>query len=162
MIVSDGAAGLVKAIRALYPRVKHQLCTFHKAMDLGNHLAEKRHRHRIVADALHVFGAANETGGRKRLREFADKWAKKEHKAVRLFFKNIDACFIYLRYPEPLRTSLKTNNPIERYLEEIRKRIIPMRSCNNAGSAERIVYGIIAYVLNNPRDMPENEFTQIA
>lgn len=106
--------------------------------------------------------AASETGGRKRLRKFADKWAKKEPQAVRLFFKNIDTCFVYLRYPEPLRTSLKTNNPIERYLEGIRRRIIPMRSLNNVGSAERIVYGITAYVPNNPTDMPENEFTQIA
>lgn len=37
-----------------------------------------------------------------------------------------------------------------------------MRSLNNAARAEKIVYGIIAYVLNNSMDMPENEFTQIA
>lgn len=40
--------------------------------------------------------------------------------------------------------------------------VAPMRSFNNAGSAERIVYGVLAYVLNNPMDMPENEFTQTA
>lgn len=162
VIVSDGAPGLVKSIRALYSRVAHQLCTFHKAMDLGNHLADKRHRKGIIADALHIFEVATETEARKRLRGFVDKWAQKEPKAVRNFYKDLDACFVYLDYPEPLRRSLKTNNPIERYIEEIRRRIIPMRSFNNAKSAERITYGIIAYVLNNNPDMPNTEFTQVA
>jgi hypothetical protein len=30
----------------------------------------------------------------------------------------------------------------------------PMRSFNNTKSVERIIYGIITYVLNNPTDMP--------
>ena len=160
VIVSDGAAGLVKSIRGLYPRAKHQLCTFHKTLDLADHLVEKRHRRQIIADARHIFEAAHETEARKRLRHFSDKWSVQEPKAVRNFFRDIDACFVFLDYPEPLRTSLKTNNPIERYIEEIKRRTIPMRSFNNVKSAERIIYGIIAYVLNNPTDMPEHEFTQ--
>jgi len=162
VVVSDGAPGLVKAIRALYPRVKHQLCTFHKAMDLGDHLIEKRHRKRIIGDALYIFEAVHETEARQRLRRFQQSWSDKEPKAVRNFLKDIDACFVFLDYPDPTRTRLKTNNPIERSIEEIRRRIIPMRSFNNTASAERIIYGIIAYVLNNSTDMPENEFTQIA
>ena len=162
VIVSDGAPGLVKSIRALYSRVAHQLCTFHKAMDLGNHLADKRHRKGIIADALHIFEVATETEARKRLRDFTDRWSQKEPKAVRNFYRDLDACFVFFQYPPPLRRSLKTNNPIERYIEEIRRRIIPMRSFNNAKSAERITYGIIAYVLNNNPDMPKTEFTQFA
>ena len=162
VIVSDGAAGLVKSIRSLYPRSSHQLCTYHKAMDLANHLLEKRHRRQIIADAQHVFEAAHEIEARKRLRDFNAKWSEKEPKAVRNFFRGIEACFVYLAYDDPLRTSLKTNNPIERYFEEIRRRTIPMRAFNNASSTERIIYGIIAYVLNNPMDMPNTEFTQYA
>jgi len=162
VIVSDAQAGLVKSIRALYPRVAHQLCTFHKAMDLGDHLAEKRHRNQIIADALQVFEAESEMETRQRMRQFEQKWSGKEPRAVRNFFRDIDACLIYQRYDEPWRTSLKTNNLIERYLEEIRRRIIPMRSFNNTKSVERIIYGIIAYVLNSPTDMPNPQFTQFA
>jgi len=160
VIVSDGAPGLVKAIRSLYPRVDHQLCTFHKAMDLGGHLVEKRHRKGIIADALHIFEAAGESEARKRLRAFTARWADIEPKAVRAFLRNLDACFVFFQYPPPLWPTLKTNNPIERFIEEIRRRIIPMRSFNNTKSAERIVYGIIAYVLNDNPDMLKPEFTQ--
>jgi hypothetical protein len=37
-----------------------------------------------------------------------------------------------------------------------------MRAFNNSRSVERIIYGLIAYVLNQKQDMPENEFTQRA
>jgi len=162
VIVSDGAPGLVKAIQGLYPRVKHQLCTFHKAMDLGAHLVNKRHRHRIIADALHIFQSPTETQARKRLREFTHTWAEKEPKAVRAFLKKFEYCLTYPEYSDPIRTILKTSNPIERYLEEIRRRIIPMRAFNNTKSVERIIYGIIAYVLNQQPDMPDTQFTQLA
>jgi transposase-like protein len=159
-IVSDGASGLVKAHRALYPRVPHQLCAFHKVMDLAGHLTDKRHRSRIMADALSVFEGETATQVRKSLRTFCDKWSIKEPHAVRNFIRGFEYCLVYLEYPDPIRTMLKTNNPVERYLEEIRRRIIPMRSFNNSRSAQRIIYGLIAYVLNQNQDVPNHEFTQ--
>jgi putative transposase len=162
VIVSDGASGLVKAHRALYPRVPHQLCTLHKAMDLAHHLTDKRHRNRIMADALLVFEGETATQVRKNLRAFCDKWSSREPQAVRSFIRGFEYCLVYLEYPDPVRIMLKTNNPVERYLQEIRRRIIPMRSFNNAKSAERITYGLIAYVLNKNQDVPNYEFTQLA
>lgn len=162
VIISDQAPGLVKAIGALYPRVSHQVCTSHKANDLSQHLANKSHRSRIIADALHIFEATTVTPARKRLRLFCGKWWSKEPKAVRNFVRGFEHCLIYLEYPDPIRTMLKTNNPIERYLQELRRRIIPMRSFNNAKSAERIIYGLVAYVLNQTQDVPNHEFTQLA
>jgi len=162
VIISDQAPGLVKAIRSLYPRVSHQVCASHKANDISAHLANNRHRHRIIADALYVFEATTATQVRKRLRLFCGKWWSKEPKAVRNFVRGFEHCLTYLEYPDPIRTMLKTNNPVERYLQELRRRIIPMRSFNNARSAERIIYGIIAYVLDEPQDVPKYEFTQLA
>jgi len=162
VIISDGASGLVKAHRALYPRVPHQLCTLHKAMDLAGHVTDKRHRSRIIADALRVFEGETATQVRKNLKGFCDKWSIKEPQAVRSFTRGFEYCLVYLEYPDPIRTMLKTNNPIERYLQELRRRIIPMRSFNHVKSAERIIYGLIAYVLNQSQDVPKHEFTQLA
>jgi putative transposase len=162
VMVSDGASGLIKAFNALFPRVDHQLCTFHKANDLGNHLMNRAHYHQIISDALYVFEGETATEVRGRLRVFCGKWSSKEPKAVRNFLKGFENCLPYLDYPEPIRTMLKTNNPIERYLQELRRRIIPMRAFNNSKSVERIIYGLIAYVLNQKQDMPENEFTQLS
>lgn len=160
VIVTDGMAGLVKAVTALFPRVRRQLCTFHKANDLGAHLAHKGYRRRIISDALYVFEVTTQSEVRERLKKFIRKWSQKEPKAVRTFLKGFDYCLTYLEYPDPHRTMLKTNNLIERYLEELRRRIIPMRTFNNQKSVERIIYGLIAYVLNQNQDSPIQQFTQ--
>jgi len=162
VIVSDEAGGLVKAIPALYPRIAHQICTFHKANDIGEHLGDKRHRRRIISDALYVFKGETEIEVRKRLRVFCDRWSLLEPKAVRNFVRGLENCLVYLLYPDSLRTMLKTNNLIERQLQELRRRTIPMRSFNNSRSIERIIYGLIAYVINQPQDMPQIEFTQLS
>jgi len=162
VIVSDQAKGLVKAIQGLYPRISHQICTFHKANDLGLHLGDRRHHRRIVSDALRVFEGQTETEVRQRLQAFCDKWSLLEPQAVRNFIRGFENCLVYLLYPDPQRTMLKTNNLIERQLQELRRRIIPMRSFNNSRSIERIIYGLIAYVLNQPQDMPKFEFTQLS
>jgi len=162
VMVSDGAGGLLKAFRALYPRINQQLCTFHKVNDLDLHLLNRAHRSKIISDALYIFQGETATEVRGRLRVFCQTWWSKELKAVRNFVRGFEYCLTYLQYPEPLRTMLKTNNPIERYLQELRRRIIPMRVFNNSQSAERIIYGLIAYVLNQQQDVSENEFTQLS
>jgi putative transposase len=162
VMVSDGAGGLLKAFRALYPRVVQQLCAFHKVNDLDLHLLNRAHRSKIISDALYIFEGDTATEVRGRLRVFCQRWWSKEPKAVRNFVRGFEYCLTYLEYPEPLRTMLKTNNPIERYLQELRRRIIPMRVFNNSQSVERIIYGLIAYVLNQQQDLPENEFTQLS
>jgi putative transposase len=162
VIVSDGNAGLLKAIQAHYPRVGHQRCTFHQAMSLAGHCEQSRHKRRIVQDALAVFAAQTQTEVRQRLHHFMQTWSDKEPKAVRNFLKGFDYCLTYLDYPEPWRRKLKTNNPIERTIEELNRRLIPMRSFNNTRSIERIVYGLVAYVLNQHQDVPNYQFTQNA
>lgn len=159
VIVSDGNAGLIKAIQSHYPRVSRQRCTFHQAMDLAQHCEQSRHKKRIVLDALHIFNAETQAELRERLRLFIQKWQEKEPKAVRNLLKGFDACMVYLDYAEPWRSKLKTNNPIERTIEELNRRLIPMRSFNNEKSIERIVYGIVAFVLNQYQDVPECQFT---
>lgn len=159
-IVSDGAPGLRKAMRGLFPRVDHQWCVWHKVMDLGNHLVNPRHRRAIIADAFRIFEAATAGEVRQRLAGFIQRWHDREPRAVRNFQRGFAECLTYLAYPEPWRTRLKTNSRLERYIEEFRRRIIPMRSFTNAPSANRIIYGIIAYVLNPQPEEPKTEFTQ--
>ena len=162
VIVTDGCAGLIKAVTALYPRVRRQLCTFHKANDLGAHLRDRRHRNQIIRHALSVFEADTNTEVRKNLRAFSERWKPLEPKAVRNFIAGFDYCLTFLDFPDTIRSAIKTNNPIERYLQEIRRRIIPMRSFNNVKSAERIIYGIIAVTLKQYCDMPIHQSTQYA
>jgi len=160
MIVTDGAAGLLTALDAHYPRVPRQRCVFHKVMDLKPLLTKPGRSPRIIGDAFRIFEAATVTEAGKRLDHFTERWRRAEPRAVRSLHRDFADCLTYLGYDEPLRTRLKTNNPIERCLQEIKRRTVPMRSFTTVPSAERIIYGIVAYVLNYHPDMPMTEFTQ--
>jgi len=49
----------------------------------------------------------------------------------------------YFDFDKSIWNRKKTNNPIERYIEEIRRRTIPMRIFQNIDSLDRLIYGII-------------------
>jgi transposase-like protein len=150
-IVHDGCPGLIKALTALYPRTKKQWCVFHKLANIGPNLIDKRHRSQIAKDAAFIYQADSEKELRDRPAFFKAKWYPQEPKAVNNFIRNFEQTLTYREYPEPLKTLIKTNNPLERYLEELQRRIKPFRKFANAGSVDRICYGIIAYVLDMPR-----------
>jgi len=168
--VCDGCAGLLKALTGLYPRVRVQQCVFHKLTNISQNLLDRRNRSRITKDAAAVYQAQTDQELRIKLKAFKAKWLAKEPRTVRSFIRGFDRTLIYREYPEPDRTQIKTNNPLERYLEELQRRIKPFRKFVNAKSADRIVYGIVAYVLDYANRHPlrdcesENhyEFTQFA
>jgi len=81
---------------------------------------------------------------------------------VRCFLQGFEATLTYREYDEPLRTLIKTNNPVERYLEELQRRIKPFRKFASAQSAERIVYGLIAYVLDTQWNQKDSQFYTIS
>jgi putative transposase len=114
LVITDGAAGLVKAVTALYPRSRHQRCTVHKVFDAAGRVAQSKHRCRFVADALGVFAGTTATAVRYRWRRFCQQWSSREPKAVRSLARDLDACLVYLEYPPPLQPTLRTTNPVER------------------------------------------------
>jgi putative transposase len=157
VIIHDGNRGLMKALAGLYPRVKTQLCIFHKLSNLSQNLENQRFRSQISKDAAAIYRAETEKELRERLSFFKGRWKDREPKAVRSFLRGFDKTLIYLEYPQNIRTQIKTNNPLERYLEELQRRIRPFRKFVNAGSVDRIVYGLAAYVLDTRKN--ENEST---
>lgn len=58
----------------------------------------------------------------------------------------------YLKFDEIIQKRIKTNNPQERYIEEIKRRIIPMRSSNNFERLDRLSFGTINVMNVNLRE----------
>jgi putative transposase len=164
VIVHDGAGGLSSAVSIVYPRAKVQRCVFHKISNLADNLRNFAHRRAILKDASDIYEAEGLLELRKNLRSFCAKWSPLEPKAVKNFLTDFELTLIYWDYPPPWRTLIRTTNHIERILEEFERRIEPMRRFANPKSAERILYGLIFYVLNeNQQDISTaNNFTQLS
>lgn len=160
VVVHDGGKGLIKALTGLYPRVKSQQCVFHKLSNISRNLYDRKNRSQITGDAAAIYQAETDKELRAKLKAFKDKWRKKEAEAVKSFIRDFDRTLIYREYAKPEKTQIKTNNPLERYLEELQRRIKPFRKFVNVGSVDRIIYGIIAYVLDNRKSENHYQFTQ--
>jgi transposase-like protein len=158
VIVHDGMGGLSSAVTIVYPWVKIQRCVFHKISNLADNLQNPFYRFAIMKDASEIYEAATLKELYSRLRAFCLKWQFKEPRKVKNFLKDFEQTLTYWEYPEPWRTLIRTTNPLERYLEELQRRIKPMRRFPNQKSAERILYGLIFYVLNKQQqDIPNSK-----
>ena len=80
-----------------------------------------------------------------------------EPEAVRSLTPRFDRTLTYLEYPQTIRSKIKANNPLERYLEELQRRIRQFRKFVNPRSVDRIVYRLVAYVLDTP--VEENDMS---
>jgi transposase-like protein len=80
---------------------------------------------------------------------WARKWTRKYPQAVRCLEKDIDRLLVFLNrdYPERHRKTIRTTNPIERLFVEVRRRTRPIGTFTNAGSIDRITYGIF-WIIN--------------
>lgn len=102
LVITDGAAGLLKAVQALYPRSDHQRCGVHKAFEAAGQAADGRRHRSFRLAAVGVFEAQTESELRARLKDFTERSASREPKAVQAFLRGLDGCLTYLRYPPPL------------------------------------------------------------
>jgi transposase-like protein len=122
LLIIDGAAGLAKAIAALWPDVPVQRCTVHKHRNLLAHAPKKLHDE-ISADytAMIYAKTAKEVEGKRKA--FLQKW-RLRCKAVADSLEEAGLqLFTFLRFPPSQWRSIRTTNAIERLHEEFKRRI---------------------------------------
>ena len=140
LVVTDGAAGLVEAVRTVYGFVPIQICWVHRQRNLVRHLKRRSHRQAICAAAAAIFQAKSKQQALARLRTFQRHWQPKEPRAVRVFLNQIDLSLTFFSQPSDRWKQLGTNNIIERQLREIRRRVRLIDSFRDEPSCERILF----------------------
>jgi putative transposase len=127
-LIVDGAAGLEKALAALWPAVPAQRCTVHKHRNLPAHAPEALHA-KLSADYADMIYAATPQEVEQRRRAFLRKW-RLECRAVADGLEGAAAermhgerLFAFTRLPPGQWKSARTTNAVERLHEEFRRRI---------------------------------------
>ena len=121
-LIVDGAAGLDKAIAAVWNGVPLQRCTVHKHRNLLAHAPERLHEE-ITADYTDMIYAATPEDIATRRKAFVRKWRLK-HRAVADSLEEAgDRLFAFARLPPSQWKSARTTNAIERLHEEFKRRI---------------------------------------
>lgn len=168
LIASDGSKGIKAAIQMVYPYAVWQLCSTHKLRNLyGNVRYKTKHRAQMMQEASLIYQASTRKEANERFEAFCTKWQTKEPNAINCFKKDFNDTLAYYTYDND-RNFISTTNHIERYLEEIRRRIKIQGYFKNEKSLNLWVYGITKILreetkeqLEQPVDMSNYVFALI-
>jgi putative transposase len=122
LIISDACIGLAESAAEYYPDAGWQRCVVHFYRNVFSHVP--RPKMREVAAMLKAIHAAEDVqeAREKALRVVAKLREQRMTKAAELVEGAIEETLAYYVFPEEHWRRIRTNNPLERILREIRRR----------------------------------------
>lgn len=162
LVMHDGEAGLKAALSTVYPQAEQQPCVRHLLTNVLEKIKERKHRKPLLRDIHWIYEASEQMEAQRRVSQVLLRWKDTEPAAMAILRRRFPRSLIYLQYPQPLHSVIRTTNHLERLIREIRRRIRPMGAFANRRSCERIIYSVLSlYQLPDVRPMTtQNLFTQ--
>jgi transposase-like protein len=122
LIVSDACIGLAESAAEFYPDAAWQRCTVHFYRNVFSHVP--RPKMREVAAMLKAIHAAEDVAAAREKAEAVIAKLREQRltKAAELVETSVHETLAYYGFPEEHWRRIRTNNPLERILREIRRR----------------------------------------
>lgn len=142
LVASDGAPGLRKAIREVFPRALRQRCKAHK---LRNILARApKSGQRILKEQISkVFRCEDHAEALRLARELVERYEEQWPSAIACFKDDLEECLAHLRLPPIHHRATGTTNLIERLFEEGRRRTKVVGRFPTEGSCLRLFFATL-------------------
>jgi len=142
-LITDGGAGLERALAALWPDVPAQRCTVHKHRNLLAHAPDALHEE-VTADYTDMIYADTPKAVQERRRAFLRKWRLRCPAVATSLEEAGDCLFAFLRLPLSQWRSARTTNAIERLHEEFKRRIKTQTVLPSAETAAMLFWALMA------------------
>lgn len=122
LFISDKNLGLVESINEYYPGALWQRCVVHFYRNVFSRVPNSKVKE--VAAMLKAIHAQEDLKAAKdKAQAVVEKLVKMKLKKPSLMVQDcIDETLTYMKFPREHRTRLRTNNPLERILREVRRR----------------------------------------
>src|SRR5829696_2235960 len=121
LIVADGAPGLWKAARELWPTAEEQRCTVHTLRNVTGKLPERHHRD-LKARWWSVFDdATSPADARRGLQAIIADYRTAYPSAMAVIERDLDTLVAHLRWPTEHRKRIRSTNLLERTFVEVRR-----------------------------------------
>jgi putative transposase len=143
LVIVDGAAGLEKALTALWSDMPVQRCTVHKHRNLLVHAPGRLHEE-ISADYNDMIYADSKPEIEARRKAFIRKWRLKCRAVADSVEEAGDKLFTFTRFPKSQWKSIRTSNAIERLHEEFKRRIKTQTVLPSAETAAMLFWALLA------------------
>ena len=161
LVITDGCAGLARALETVYPRARHQRCWVHKMRNILEK-ARRRDEPQIKTQAQKIYLAENAAAARRAFERFRFRWRSLYPTMVRQLERDLPELLHFFAFPRHLWRKLRTTNVIERCFVEVRRRTRPMVVFTNVESVDRIIYAIFSRFNEDWKNHTLQLFTQAA
>jgi transposase-like protein len=142
LAVSDGAPGLIRALREAFPKTLRQRCLFHKKGNILDKVPlEAQSEMKVALNA--VYYAVDLKAALRAAEEFRQRYGKIYPSAVACFEDDLDACLNHLRCPAKHRRAISTTNLCERSFEEEKRRSKVIPRFFNEQSGIQLAFGTL-------------------
>jgi putative transposase len=156
LIIQDGSEAITAAVNMVYPYTPRQRCYTHKLRNLLQNIRYKfKHRVKLMRQASNIYKAASRQDAIKRFRLFVKRWKNKEPRAVKCFRDEFYNTLNFYDFPKEVRSAISTTNHLERFLEEIRRRIKIQGYFKNERSLNLWIFGLIKHISLRPIKQPK-------
>lgn len=156
LIVHDGEPSIRLGIRNVYEKDKipEQECMFHKLLNILTYVKDKRDTIELRKEIWKVYSSEKKEEYEKRRAELIKKWGKIEPEAIEVFSYSDDKLKTKYEFETEIYSSIHTNNPIERYFRELRRRIKAMGIFEKKESADRLLFLMIESINQRRGSLP--------
>ncbi len=133
-----------KAIRAAVREelgVQHQLCVVHKMRSILSQV-RRADQKAFSEDFKGIFWADSKQGARKGLKALESRWGTMYPRLVEKAGVDFEDFTVFYEMPKELWGLCRCSNTIERFIEELRRRLDPARISAADKSLDKIVYAV--------------------
>ena len=143
LVTSDAHPGLKAAIARHFQGASWQRCQVHFDRDLLGRVAYK-HRKQLAVDLKEIWTATTLPTALGVASRVADSWRDAHPKVAEVIDEQCEECLSVLPFPAAHRLFLRTNNALERFNQEIKRRTRVVRIFPNEDSCLQLVSAMCA------------------
>ena len=146
LIVSDKCLGLVEALGEFYPEAQWQRCTVHFYRNVWTAVPSGKVKE-VSAMLKAIHAQEDIEAAKSKAADVVSKLkAMKLPKAAQMVEEGIEETLHYMNLPREHWRSLRTNNPLERLIREVKRRTKVVGSFPDGNSALMLVAARLRYV----------------
>jgi putative transposase len=146
LVTSDKCLGLVEALGEFYPEASWQRCMVHWYRNVGSAVPQARSRE-VMAMLKAIHAQEDRTAAEKKAADVVAKLHDmKLVKAAKIVEEGVAETLSYMAFPREHWTRIRTNNPLERLMREIRRRTRVVGAFPDGRSALMLVAARLRHV----------------
>ena len=159
LVIADGAPGIWKAVREIWPDALEQRCTVHALRNVTSKLPE-RHHQEIKARWWKTFDEARSPGeARRELQGIIEDYKAAYPSAMAVIENDLPALITHLRFPSQHRKRIRTTNLLERTFVEVRRRTKVIGRFPGETSALSLIWAVLELTSRGWRGVKMNPKT---